>query len=606
MTTVAFEDGADADTEAVEASAPAYTAALVSLGMSVLGLAVLVVTLVRASPGDINGYGLAAAFHPLGLAALSAIIFTLIVSLQIPEIGARWLSAQVAVLVLALQLGPVLVEPLPRFATAWVHAGLAEYIARTGDVLPHTDARFSWPAFFAAAGFLAQAVGVEPLELLRWTPLLLGLLSLLPAAAIIRVFVVDDRKRVIALTLFAVGNWVGQDYFAPQGFNFLLFLVTMAALFHLLPWRQAETRIGRVVSAVLRRDASSIVLPAGAEGYGARVAALVVLVTLYAASAVSHQLTQFFTLFSLAALVLMGVCRLGWLVVLFAVITLGYFVWGAEDYWSGHLRDLTTDLGGLRGSIRSSVVSRTTIGTTPERATVVDVRLGLSAVVLLLAVVGLVRSRRRILAIPAVLAGVPALVMGLQSYGGEAALRVYLFSLVWLAILGAHAFGSPPVELRRRSLRGVALVATPLVCVAVATAFLLARYGNEDSEQMRPGDVAAADALYRIAAPGSSIFVLTESAPWRDHDIERYDYGYAQPIPLTREDLPSLLTAMRTAKGHAYLLVTDGEWSQMHFLYGVPAAQVAAAQQMYATAPELHRVYGSGTVGVYELAGASP
>jgi hypothetical protein len=587
-------------------SRPADRAGPVSLLVSVLALAVFVASIAGVDATDINGFGLASAVPTIALAALGAIVMTLILSLAHPAIREKWLALQVVVLVVALDIGPAVIEPLPRFATAWIHAGLAEYIARSGDVLQHSDARFSWPGFFAAAGFFAQAVGVEPLALLRWTPLVLGLLCLIPVLAIIRVFVHDERRRVIALTLFAVGNWVGQDYFAPQGFNFLLFLVTMAVLLRLLPWAQAETPIGRLVARLLRRDAGPLELPPVIEGFGQRVAVLAIVVLLYVASAVSHQLTQFFTLFAVAALVLIGVCRLGWLVLLFAVITLAYFVWGGEDYWSGHLHDLTADLGGFRNSLHASVVSRTTTGTAPERELVVQARLGLSAVIVLLAVLGLVRSRKRSLLVPAVLAGVPVLVMALQSYGGEAALRVYLFSLVWLAILGSHAISVPAAGSGSVWARRLGLVATPVLAIFIVVTFLLARYGNEDFEQMRPGDVAAAQELYRIAPPGAAIFVLTESVPWRDHDLERYEYAYATPPPLTRTDLPSLLMSMRAAKGGAYLLLTDGQWSQMRYLQGIPTADIDAAQRMYATAPELRRVYGTGTVGVYELAGGAP
>ncbi|MCU1675016.1 MAG: hypothetical protein JWN77_3129 [Frankiales bacterium] len=577
----------------------------IALSVSALSLAAVCFELTGAASRDINGFGLLAAYPPAAIAALGLGLATLVWSLCSRTVAPRWAMAQVAVLTVALAIGPILVEPFPRFATAWIHAGLAEYIARSGEVLLDTDARFSWPGFFAAAGVFAQAVGVEPLSLLRWTPLVLGLLYLLPLTVIVRTFVVDERQRVLALSIFVLGNWVGQDYFAPQGFNFLLYLTTMAVLLRLLVVDPHTTWVSRLLARLLRRSPDSADLAASAGSTSTRYAALAVVLLLYAASAVSHQLTQFFTLFAVAALVMAGVSRLGWLACLMAVITLAYFVWAAEDYWSGHLRDITADLGGLGSSIQSSVVSRTTTGTAPERAVVVNARLGLSAAVALLAAVGLVRRRDRILLAPALLAAAPVLVMALQSYGGEAALRVYLFALPWLAVLGAHALTPPVVDARPRAAY-LAAVLLPLGCLGLATAFMLARFGNETFEQMRPMDVAATQAAYDLMETGDALFVLTESVPWRARDIERFSYVYATPPPLSRADLPTLLEAMRRAPRDAYLLLTEGQWSQLRFLQGVPTADLRAAREMYETTPELRRVQGSGAVGVFVLAGDGP
>jgi hypothetical protein len=150
------------------------------------------------------------------------------------------------------------------------------------------------------------------------------------------------------------------------------------------------------------------------------------------------------------------------------------------------------------------------------------------------------------------------------------------------------------------------MTATAVAGVALSAAFLLARYGNEDFEQMRPADVAAAQEMYRVAPAGASLFALSESVPWRDHDLERYVYAYAAPPPLTRGELPKLLEQMRAAPGGAYLLLTDGQWSEIHYLGGVPADRVEAAQEMYRTAPELRRIYGDGDVGLYVLADPAP
>jgi hypothetical protein len=584
----------------------ATTAGPVGLALSLLSLVGLVVTLSAADPGDINGYGLVGAFPPAAFLALGVIVAVLVFSLFTPGISAAWLVPQVVILGVALSIGPALVEPLPRFSTAWTHAGFAEYVARSGQVLHETDARFSWPAFFGAAGFFAQAVGVEPLQLLRWTPVVLSALYLVPLTVILRSFIDDGRRRVVALTIFVVGNWVGQDYFAPQGFNFLLFLVIVAVLLRALSWGRADSRLARIVRGTFRLREGDDALPQESQGFGERATLLLVVVAMYAASVVSHQLTQFFILLAVAALVVVGVCRLRWLVVLFAVMTLAYFVWGAQDYWAGHLRDITDNLGAFGTSLQENVSARATSSSAPAREVVVRVRLGLTLAVLVLAAIGLIRSRRRILVVPALLAFVPVLVMGLQSYGGEMALRVYFFSLVWLAILGAHALHLDGDARRARWRVATHMVATTLVALLATGGFLLARYGNESFEWMRPGDVSAVQELYEVAPPGSVLFSLTESVPWRDHALERYHHVYALPTPLTRDDLPSLLDAMRKEERGAYLVLTDSQWVQLKYLAGFSDDAIAEAKEMFRTTPELTRLFGSGDVGVYVLTEEAP
>src|SRR3954465_4883811 len=120
------------------------------LGIALACVALTVIGYRDSKPSDMNGLGLLHALPTGSLIGLGGLTTVLVLSLHSRNVSPGWLYVQLGLLVSALALAPALMEPNPRFATAWQHAGFADYIARNHHILAHTDARFSWPAFFAA------------------------------------------------------------------------------------------------------------------------------------------------------------------------------------------------------------------------------------------------------------------------------------------------------------------------------------------------------------------------------------------------------------------------------------------------------------------------
>jgi hypothetical protein len=574
----------------------ALAAAAGSLAMAVVGY-------VAATPGHMNGLGLIDALPVVSLVGLGGLVTTFVLSLHSSGIPARWLYVQLVLLVSALALAPALIEPNPRFATAWQHAGFAEYIARSHHILAHTDARFSWPAFFAAAGLFAQSVGVQPLDLLRFTPLLLDLAYLVPFAVIAAHFLPRPRQRVLAAFFFAVGNWVGQDYFSPQGLNLLLYLAALAALLRFLSWGDVHPRWASPARRLLRLQDTSP--PSGTAAADKPVAGLVLVVVIYTAATVSHQLTPYFILFATATLVVLGVCKAKWLPLLMLCITVAYFVWGAQDFWSGHLSELLRAIGSFGTSINEGLVARSG-ASDPAHETVILARLALPVLYALLGLVGLLRCRSTRLLPAAFLAVVPMLVLGLQSYGGEAILRCFLFGLPFFSILATQVWGGTNAD-RVPVVPGRASVLTrALLAIVLVAGVVVARYGNEAFEQMRPADVRVVQAAYQIAPPGATLITLTESVPWRSRDIERYEYDYASPIPLDAQQLPLLLAQMRAVKRRAYLILTNSQWDELRYYHGLSPQRLDEVQRLIVDDPSIIPVYREGNVGVFVLSRNSP
>src|SRR5207245_1632003 len=70
---------------------------------------------------------------------------------------------------------------------------------------------------------------------------------------------------------------------------------------------------------------------------GQRALLFILVIGIFTASVMSHQLTPFLIIASCAGLVIAGRCALRGLPVLLAVIAVGWISFAAVAYWSGHL-----------------------------------------------------------------------------------------------------------------------------------------------------------------------------------------------------------------------------------------------------------------------------
>ncbi|MCS0602040.1 lipopolysaccharide biosynthesis protein [Streptomyces sp. LP11] len=510
--------------------------------------------------------------------------------------------------VVSLHALPAVIETVPRFPTAWQHLGFLDYIDRTGSAVPDLDARWSWPGFFAVAAFAGRACGVTDFtEVIRWWPTAIQLAYLAPVLLLTRSLRASWRAKWTGVWIFALSGWVGQDYFSPQGFTYLLYLAFAAIL---LVW----FRPPRVLWGA-RRPGEAEVLPADRRQ---RVVLLLVLMGLYAASVPAHQLTPFVMLGVLAALVLCGRCELRGLPLLFAVLVAVWLGFMAEPYWSGHFDDLFGGVGGIGGNVSSSVSGRIQ-GGSPTHKLVLYTRVLLAGSVLGLACWGWWRRRRagyreRSLLI---LAFVPFLGFGMQSYGGEMALRVFMFAVPGAALLGGLAL-FPRTHARAAGRRLTAApVAALLAGLLLMGGFLVARWGNEPFERVRPGEVAAMDWVYAHDRPTVRLLWLsddtvndvTPALPWGGRDMERVGYvpTLAPPDPAL---VSGLVKALRDAGPNAYLMVNRSQETYLRLDAGYPADWGPRLLANLDRRRELTKAYANADVAVYALrerpAGAVP
>ncbi len=106
---------------------------------------------------------------------------------------------QIVMLVLLLHGTPAIVYDELRYAWAWKHVGIVDYVQRHGQIdatAPFLAAYRNWPGFFVASAELAALFDIKPIELaniVRFSPPALNLFYVLVLPLIFRRFTTDLR-----------------------------------------------------------------------------------------------------------------------------------------------------------------------------------------------------------------------------------------------------------------------------------------------------------------------------------------------------------------------------------------------------------------------------
>ncbi|MFK4069050.1 lipopolysaccharide biosynthesis protein [Streptomyces sp. NPDC029674] len=560
---------------------------------------------------DMGGLGLISVLPTPTLvgAALLVVVFAVLLWMDRPVKSLLLLTLLATVV--SLHALPAVIEAEPRFATAWQHLGFMEYVDRTGTAVPDLDARWSWPGFFAAATFVAEACGVSDMtEVIRWWPTVIQVLYLAPMFLLVRSVRAAWRAKWAGLWIFVLSGWVGQDYFSPQGFTYLLYIAFVAVL---LVWFRAPR-----VLWTKRRPGETEVEPAGRTE---RAVLLLVLIGLFAATVPAHQLTPFVMLGVLTVLVLVGRSELRGLPILFGVLVLVWLGFLAEPYWSGHFDELFGGVGGVGGNVSSSVSGRIEGGSSTHQL-VLYVRVAMAGGVMAFACWGWWRRRfckyseRSLL----VLTFVPFLGFGMQSYGGEMALRVFMFALPGAALLAGLALfpraGITPKE-RDRDRVSLAPPAALLAGLVLMGGFLVARWGNEPFERVRPGEVAAMEYVYAHDEPTARLLWMsndtvnnvTPSIPWGSRDMEKVEYiptlAPADPVLVS-----GLVKALKDEGPNSYLMINRSQTAFLQLDAGYSTTWETRLVRNLDDRKDLKKVFSNADATLYTLSeqpdGAAP
>ena len=496
------------------------------------------------------------------------------------EPSAALVVLHVAALVFMLYGLPALAEPQARFAVTWRHVGVMQSILDSGHVDPAASAYFNWPGFFVLAGLLLRAAGLhDVLGVANWSPLAFQLLYLGPMLLILRALTRDMRLVWLGVWVFYVGDWIGQDYFSPQAFAFLLYLVLLGVL---LTW----VRPGEY----------------NAPARSATRAGLVGIVLLvFAAMVPSHQLTPFAVLASVGLLVLGRRCSARGLPLAMAVILGAWLSYMTVGYLSGHAEELFAQIGNLDATVTQNVSGR--LRGDAGHLFVTRTRLVLTLGLWAVALVGAWSLRRfghRDLA-PLMLFIAPFGLVPLQPYGGEILLRVFLFSLPFTAFFVAAVLQRAPLA-----------VAVP-VTLALLGGFMVNRYGNERMDWFSADEVRVVDRLDALAPAGSTLVSWSNSLPWQARHYSQHRYRYVvsnaewAPVARLRPGAPAQVAAvariLRWAGGRSpYLVLTRSQEAEVDLTGLGPRGSLHRVDAALRRSPAFRLVYANRDGSIYTLA----
>ncbi len=219
--------GAAASRRAARLPGWAGTAALAILGL--ISVTMFAVPLRHLALGRMSAIGLVSVLPRTSLAGIGLLVLAFVLALGLRKARPLLLGGMLIAIVCCLHGVTSIIESAPRFATSYQIAGFAEYIGRTGHTAPSLYAYFSWPGFFALVAFVKAVTGGHNLlPVLRFWPVVIDLAYLIPVWLILRNLRASWRAKWFAGLLFTVGLWVGQDYFSPQSFDYLLYLLFVA------------------------------------------------------------------------------------------------------------------------------------------------------------------------------------------------------------------------------------------------------------------------------------------------------------------------------------------------------------------------------------------
>ena len=435
----------------------------------------------------------------LGLAALLAGgLFEL--RRSVPRI---WLlTTYLAALIVAIYATVPILYGIPEYAWVYKHIGIAQALGHYGRVTDPSNIYQQWSALFAAVASVSGLARIGPLSYAAWGPLTFELADALLLLGVFRLLGANRRVTFLALFLYeGLIAWVGQDYLSPQAFGYLLFLGIVTILVRwLLAAPAVHARRGVLARA---RAPFTVQLPVshGSTRAQQTIAATLIAI-IYFAIVAAHQLTPYMAIAGVGALVLLGLVRRGWLLLLIMATIAG-------GYLALHYSLIAQQFGGLfSGGNLFENASGVNVFHHGAEAITGDIVRTLAGCMWLLALVAIIHWRRtlgRVSAIAA-LAFSPFALLFMQAYGGEAIYRVFLFSAPWCALLIADLL----VELRATLWQRLAVAST---CFVALAAGLQGLYGPVAVYSFTKAELAASLWLYDHAAPGSMLVLADDNFP---------------------------------------------------------------------------------------------
>lgn len=491
-------------------------------------------------PRNMGALGLLTLFTPLTVLALVLLLGGFLASLyrRRPE----WVLGTYLVTYVALVHGtPSVLYGTLRYAWAYKHVGIGDYIMRNGSVDPGIDTEqiyHNWPGFFAGGALLTELSGQpDALGIASWGPVAFNLLNLVVLRFVFRGMTRDRTVIWLGLMFFLLVNWVGQDYYSPQALAYVLYLGLIGVMLRRMTRRKMIVPFAAIVAAI----------------------------------AVSHQITPMMMLLAVFALVALRRTKGWYLPLVAAAITVAWALSGALQYTLPNIMELVSEFGNVVGNADQTLEKSSGQTSAADLQVVWGGRFTV-AVSVVASLIGVWRHRivNGILPVATTLMILPGVLVLTTGFGGEVLFRAFLFAVPFIAILAAQ--GCVPraapdgIPHEYRGLPVFSLPRAAVIVALVTPGFLLGYYGKEHQNYFTAQETEASRWVYTNAAPGSLLVVGSTNYPGRFIDYDKFTY-----VPLDREpeDGTASTLADPAAKfagwfedpkyADAYVLITRGQ-----------------------------------------------
>jgi hypothetical protein len=571
--------------------------------------------LVAINPAAMTDFGLISVLPWPVWVACALVLAGFCLSLRASVVGTLpfW---HLAALVLLLHATPAIAYETLRYSWAWKHIGIVDFIQRHGGLdptAPYLAVYHNWPAFFLANAALGKLFDVDPLEwseVARFFPTVLNLLFLSVLPQILRRFTTDMRLVWTAVAIFLAGNWVGQDYFSPQGTAYLLYLALLALCLGPLAiapstrptaWLGGAPalaeRLARFSAWASRGAPEREGKPAGVEQATAVVLALAAITLI----TVTHQLTPLLVIAALAGLFALGRLSLGYC--LFAImVELLWLFYFADTFVAGALGDALAEFGSLGSEFASKFVNLDVVSEGQRWVSIAS--RAVSGAIAAAAILGGLRRLRNGYhdgaAIVLTLSPLPLLMA--TSYGGEIVFRLYFFALPFLSFFAAALFFPSPRLGRPR----VSSVALWIFLSLLTLGFVLANNGKDRQYRFTSGEVSAADWLYRNAPPGSLLVEGSRSYPSQFRNYENFVY-----LPLAEESAEvrnqllqnpvAIIARWLRNSGGGYVIITSSQKANVDDLGIMPVGALEGIERTLSVSAAFRIVHATSDARVFAL-----
>jgi len=566
------------------------------------------VSLLHLNPYDLGDYGLPPAlpitwYFSLALAVVGAVTAITMRSTK----GLIMVGYIVVIAVILFGTVPML-SAQPHYAWVYKHIGVVRYIEAQGKVNPNVDIYNRWPGFFALGAVFSQLGGsANPEVYAGWAELLFLLLDTVLVMAAVKAVVREIRIAACAGLFFVVTNWVAQTYYSPQAFAFVLGLALTVILLRQLRVNEPtySPRLTRIVERIGRTPQLSVETQDTAMW--ARWVSITAILGLDAVIVASHQLTPYMLLVSIALLMLVRVVRPWWMLMAMAAMTLGYLA--ANLHFIEHNYGVFTSLDPFNNAQgQGATLSRSPTAGKLFNTYVELLFLAVLGLLSICAIIRLLRLGLLMRALPFVVFAVsPFFVLFGQNYGGEASLRIILFSSPWCAALISWALGT----VGRRRLRW----ALTLVVAATFTALFVPSFlGEEELNVISPAEVRASEWFYDHGRPESVLVLAAPGFPFRygaDYPEFLGPEGDANPNllteavfddrPLGAAQVPEIAARISGYAKHGYIVFDKDETTYAEVFRLTPPGALGHLENAVARSHEFRLWYANNSVHIYEL-----